>query len=136
MAGNIQNDISSSLMASYDVPLLVSVIEKTSKFSFQQELTYNGILSWLQQNFLSLKDFAAEMTLYSAANLAQLTAPMAAIKTIIPVNPIMYTNLYTDPNMGSVGLAFLKLVGFSQVFAVDPSTLNNSTGSSVVGASS
>ena len=134
-SGLIQDGISSAIALSYDTPLTISVIEKTTKFPFQQELSYNGILSWLQKNFLSLKDFYAEMRLYSSTNPTQLSGPFSAIKEIIPVNPIMYNNLYIDPNMGSVGLAFMKLIGFSQVFAVDPSKLINSTGSSVVGAS-
>ena len=132
-SGLVQDGIASVVAASYDIPLLISVIPVASKFAFQQELTYNGILFWLKQNFLSLADFDLEMSIYSAANPTQLSGPMEAIASLIPLNAIISSEVYVDVNMGPVGLAFMQLIGFSQTFAVDPSQLLSSTCESVVG---
>ena len=129
--GDPQNNIATSVAASYDMPIAVSVIEKLAKFPFLQQLGYNGQLSWLQGGFLGLQDFFDEMTTYSsAADILQ--AAWQLIQKRVPLNLDVQKSLYTTDSMGTVGNAFQQLVGFQQTFAVNPDDLSDSTGSAVV----
>lgn len=126
-----QNSIAATVSASYDKPIAVSVINKLDKFPFLQELGFNGQLGFLKEKFLGLDDFNDEMTLYSNSNTI-LKAAWNLIKLRVPLNLDLLKSLYQDPNLGTVGDAFRSLVGFGQVFAVNPDQLTTSTGDSVV----
>ena len=129
--GDPQDNIAASVAASYDMPIAVSVIEKLSKFTFLQQLGYNGQLNWLKGGFLGLQDFFDEMTTYSsAADILQIAWQL--IQPRVPLNLDVQKNLYTTDSMGTVGNAFQQLVGFQQTFAVNPDDLSDSTGSAVV----
>ena len=131
--GDTQNNIAADTAASYDRPIAVSVINKLEKFPFMQELAYNGILGFLKQGFLGLQDFFEEMTVYSSVS-TLLKAAWGLIVHRVPLNLDVERNLYTTESLGTVGLVFQQMVGYDQVFAVDPDDLQDATGSSVVSA--
>ena len=131
--GDTQNNIAADTAASYDRPIAVSVINKLEKFPFMQELAYNGILGFLKQGFLGLQDFFEEMTVYSSVS-TLLKAAWSLIVHRAPLNLDVERNLYTTESLGTVGLAFQRMIGYDQVFAVDPDDLQDATGSSVVSA--
>jgi hypothetical protein len=132
--GDPQADIAASVAASFDRPIAVSVINKLDKFPFLQQLGYNGQLSFMAKGFLGLQDFYDELNLYSSSS-ALLRAAWSLIKQRVPLNLDMQENMFQDPVLGQVGNAFQQIVGFDQVFAVDPDQLLDATGSSIVGNS-
>jgi hypothetical protein len=130
MADVLLTALAADTDALYNNPVAVAVIAKASTFPFLQELGYNGQLSWLQQNFLGLKDFSDEMTIYSAN--VPLIAPWASIKALVPLNLEVLKKIFISPTMGPVGDAFLTLLPLTQVFAVQAADLADATGASAV----
>lgn len=131
-----QDLIATGIAASYDRPIVVSVMSKLDKFPFLQLLAYNAQLGYTVKDFLGLKDFYDEMTIYSGTNVDVLQPAWNSIKTIAPVNPDVQALTYTDPILGQVGLPFLTMVGFAETFAVAPDELLTASASSIVASNS
>lgn len=129
--GDTQDNIAAGVASDYDRPIAVSVISKLSRFPFLQELGYNGQLGFLQKGFLGLQDYNDQLSLYSSSS-PLLTAAWNLIKPIAPLNLDVQRDLVESDSLGTVGDVFEQVVGFDQVFAVDPSELSSSTGDSVV----
>jgi len=122
MASDVQDKMAADLGQNFDRPINVSVIEKTKKFSFLQELGFHGQLGFAKKMFHGLDDFDQQMTTYSGT-IYILGAALASIKALIPLNMMVAKNLTVSRALGTVGNAFSKMVGFDQVFAVSPDEL-------------
>lgn len=128
----VTNDATAvAYLASFDVPLSITVMSKTQSWPFLQQLGYNAQISYMNQDFHGVKDFCNQMNEYSSTQ-PMLTAAWDAIKTLAPSNPSILLEMYVDPTLGQVGNLFLQMAGFGQVFSV-LSTSSSGTISAQVG---
>jgi hypothetical protein len=118
----VQTNLATGYLASFERPLAVSVMAKAQSWPFQQQLGFAAMLQYLKTTFHGLLDFQVQMASYSSSN-AILTAAWNLIKTTVPPNPQVSTLMYIDPTLGPVGLQFQQLQNFGQVFALSPTEL-------------
>jgi hypothetical protein len=117
--GTVSNDPAAvAYVASYDLPLSITVMSTSQQWAFQQLLAYNAMLPYISMDFHGLKDFYDQMSLYSITNAFQLSGPWNAIKTIAPLNLNIQDEMYVDPDLGLIGNLYSQLPGFGKVFAV------------------
>jgi hypothetical protein len=126
----IQDNISDAYLAQYNLDLGVSAVQKINSFAFIQQLTYNGILNSLVNNFLSLEDWQAQIAAYSAAY-SPLTSSYTAIKKEVPLNELITEDSIVNiDGLGQVGNLFETIQCYNKVFTLsddeltDPSTIN------------
>lgn len=120
----VQDNIADDYLAQYNLNLGVSAVNKIDQFSYIQELTYNGILSFLTANFLGLQDWSDQIQTYSQTN-AILKVAYTAIQTLVDNNSITSRNLVNIDGLGEVGSAFESIQGFSKVFTLSDSELQD-----------
>jgi hypothetical protein len=117
--GNVNTDLAAvTYLASYDIPLNITIMSKTQQWAFQQQLAYNAMLPYICKDFHGLQDFYTQMSMYSAANPIYLAGPWSTIQAIVPLNSNIQKEMYIDPNLGQVGDLFAQLPGFGKVFSV------------------
>lgn len=120
----IFDQLTSDYLSQFDRPLSVPAMNKLDQFSFLQQLAYNGQIGYIMKDFHGLDDFVTQMTVYSATN-PILTGAWATIKPIAPKNLQVSLKTYEDSDLGRVGLLFLSIPNYAQVFALSPDDLQD-----------
>jgi hypothetical protein len=64
MGNSVTTNVSNDYLAQYNVSLGVAAVLKAGGYNYLQQLTYNAMLEWLKQNFLSLDDCAEQIKAY------------------------------------------------------------------------
>lgn len=118
-------------LATFDIPLNISIMTMTQSWQFLQQLNYNAQLTYMAKDFHGLTDFNVQMDQYSSTQ-PMLTTAWNTIKQIATSNLNVQKEMFVDPTMGQVGDLFASLAGFGLVFSVS-STDSSSTISSQVG---
>ena len=121
---DVQNNIATGYLASFEIPIGVSVMSKLTNWQYLQQLGFAGSLSKMSATFHGLGDFSFQMDKYSSTN-AILRAAWKLIQPIVPFNAKVQALMYTDPVLGHVGQDFASLSNFGQVFAVSPDELQD-----------
>jgi hypothetical protein len=132
MGNSVTTNVSNDYLAQYNVSLGVAAVLKAGGYNYLQQLTYNAMLEWLKQNFLSLDDWAEQITAYSATNPGILGPALNAIADLIPLNTIMTANVIEITSLGLVGDLLATIPGFNTIFNLSN---NNLTSTSAVASS-
>src|SRR2546430_14449492 len=103
--GDIQDNLADDYLTQFNLSLGVSAVRKIDQFSRIQELTYNGILNSLKNNFLGLNDWAEQINTYSQTNLI-LQGAYNAIKVLVKQNRNISEHIVNISGLGEVGDAF------------------------------
>jgi hypothetical protein len=122
--GDIQNSISDQFLQQFDRSIGVSGMQKLQQFPALQKLGHAGQLSLLKNDFHGLKDFKAQMKLYSSSSTI-LKIAWSLISSIVLNNPTIAVLLTNIPGLGMVGQAFQSIHNFGQVFSLSPGDLTS-----------
>lgn len=121
----VQTQMAADTLNQFNVPLNISLISKANDWQTRQKAAYAAVVDYIRQDFHGLNDFKEQMQMYSTALGLIGTAAYKVIQPLIPFNRNVLETEVDDPEMGMVGKFLLTLLGFNQVFAMTPQTLQD-----------
>lgn len=113
-----QNQTASGISAGLGAPLSVTVINKMQDWQQRQVLQYAALKGHMVSDFLGLRDWQQQITMYSATNALILGAAYKAIKVFIDKNVIANSQCIPHPILGKVGRSILSFFGLETAFRV------------------
>jgi hypothetical protein len=119
--------MSADALQQWDLPVNVAFIEIGQDWQERQKLQYAALEGLMKADFLGLKDWTTQISTYSKANPAQLSAPMAAIAALTSQNAQLMTGLTDDPDLGLVGNYLLQVAGFADIVLHPEEILDSDT---------
>lgn len=121
----VQQQLASSLLGQFAVPLNISLISKSQDWPTRQKTGYEATKDNIRSEFHGLSDFKDQMKMYS--NSLGLIGRIAwqVIQYLVPNNKDVLLTEITVPGMGPVGKFLLSLHGFAQVFSLPPQSLQS-----------
>ena len=123
--GEVHDDVADQYLSQFDRTIGVSAMQKIRKFSFLQELGFNGQLAFMKETFYGLREFNQQIGgMYSSTHQV-LQDAWATIRGIAPKNPQVESQLFTSSVLGKVGKLFRSIHGFNKAFAASPEELKD-----------
>ena len=125
-SAKVQNQLTSEVLQGFERPVSVVMINKAQDWQTRQRVAYESMKGLLKEDFLGLKDWNEQITLYSSANPMYLRGPHSVIKPLLTRNRNVLMQLANHPQLGWVGRLLVSIYGFAKVFVAPTEILNDS----------
>jgi hypothetical protein len=120
-----QNDLSVAELQNFNRPISLMVVSQAQTWTTRQRIQYEAMLKYLQAEFLSLADWAAQLRQYSQANTPQLGGPFSSVVALLTQNLELQKRLTELGDCGEVGNFLASIGSFDKVFVAQEDILTD-----------